>query len=133
LLTTITTASGLVALTCSETEATILAFVLSRSSRLMPGLRGRPAVITTTSLPAVGPYSFVPVTLESKLIIGDDCIRSSALPAGMPSVCGISTSTMSPNSAAAHQWAVVAPTFPAPTIVILARRIASSFDCRLGH
>ena len=30
---------------------------------------------------------------------------------------------MSPNSAAAHQWAVVAPTLPAPMIVTFARRI----------
>jgi hypothetical protein len=30
---------------------------------------------------------------------------------------------MSPSSAAAHQWAVVAPTLPAPMIEILARRM----------
>ena len=53
LLTTITTAWGLVRLTCSATEPTMLALVASRSSRLMPGLRATPAVITTTSLPAV--------------------------------------------------------------------------------
>ena len=35
------------------TEPTIASFVVTRSSRLMPGLRGRPAVITTTSEPAV--------------------------------------------------------------------------------
>ena len=35
------------------TSATIASFVFTRSSRLMPGLRGRPAVITTTSEPAV--------------------------------------------------------------------------------
>ena len=49
----ITTASGLVFLISSATEPTILALVASRSSRLMPGLRGMPAVITTTSLAAV--------------------------------------------------------------------------------
>ncbi len=37
---------------------------------------------------------------------------------------------MSPSSAAAHQWAVVAPTFPAPTMVIFARRIWGGF--RIG-
>ena len=35
------------------TEATIASFVVTRSSRLMPGERGRPAVITTTSEPFV--------------------------------------------------------------------------------
>ena len=35
------------------TEATIASFVVTRSSRLMPGERGLPAVITTTSEPAV--------------------------------------------------------------------------------
>ena len=39
-----------VALICSPTEPTILAFVARRSSRLMPGLRGIPAVTTMTSL-----------------------------------------------------------------------------------
>jgi hypothetical protein len=55
LLTTITTALGLVALTCVPTSLTILAFVARRSSRLMPGLRAMPAVMTTTSLFAEGP------------------------------------------------------------------------------
>ena len=35
------------------TEPTIASFVVTRSSRLMPGERGLPAVITTTSEPAV--------------------------------------------------------------------------------
>ena len=37
----------------SATWRTILALVSMRSIRLMPGLRGRPAVITTTSEPSV--------------------------------------------------------------------------------
>ena len=37
----------------SATPRTILALTSSRSIRLMPGLRGRPAVMTTTSEPAV--------------------------------------------------------------------------------
>jgi hypothetical protein len=41
---------GLVRAICSVTDVTILALVASKSSRLMPGLRGRPAVMTTTSL-----------------------------------------------------------------------------------
>ena len=35
------------------TAPTIASFVVTRSSRLIPGLRGRPAVITTTSEPFV--------------------------------------------------------------------------------
>ena len=51
--TTMTTASGACRATFSATDRTILAFVSMRSIRLMPGLRGRPAVMTTTSEPAV--------------------------------------------------------------------------------
>ena len=51
--TTIRIASGLCATTFSVTSLTIFSFVVTRSSRLMPGERGRPAVITTTSEPAV--------------------------------------------------------------------------------
>ena len=35
------------------TAATIASFVVTRSSRLIPGERGLPAVITTTSEPVV--------------------------------------------------------------------------------
>ena len=52
-LTTMTIASGLDDLTWPQTLVMIFAFVDKRSSRLMPGLRGMPAVMTTTSLPAV--------------------------------------------------------------------------------
>ena len=51
--TTIRTASGEASATLRVTSPTILALVSSRSMRLMPGLRGSPAVITTTSEPAV--------------------------------------------------------------------------------
>src|SRR5881398_213794 len=51
--TTISTASDDCSTTCSVTEPTIFSFVATRSSRLMPGLRGTPAVITTTSDPAL--------------------------------------------------------------------------------
>ncbi len=46
-------ASGDERFTCSATCLTIPAFVLSRSSRDIPGLRAIPAVITTMSDPAV--------------------------------------------------------------------------------
>ena len=51
--TTTITASGLAATTSCVTEPTIFSFVVTRSSRLMPGERGRPAVMTTISEPAV--------------------------------------------------------------------------------
>ena len=54
-VTTITTASGERSATSCATRPTILAFSSSRSMRLIPGLRGLPAVTTTTSLPVVGP------------------------------------------------------------------------------
>ena len=51
--TTTRIASGLASATCSVTEPTIFSFVVTRSSRLIPGWRGSPAVITTTSEPAL--------------------------------------------------------------------------------
>ena len=51
--TTMRIASGDWATASRVTEPTIASFVVTRSSRLIPGLRGRPAVTTTTSEPAV--------------------------------------------------------------------------------
>ena len=51
--TTISTASGACLTTFSTTFLTILALTSIRSIRLMPGLRARPAVITTMSAPAI--------------------------------------------------------------------------------
>ena len=53
LLTTMTIALGAYSLTFCATCLTMPVFTEIRSSRLMPGLRGRPAVITTTSEPAM--------------------------------------------------------------------------------
>ena len=50
--TTIRIASGEAPTTFSVTSLTIFSFVVTRSSRLIPGLRGSPAVITTTVEPA---------------------------------------------------------------------------------
>jgi hypothetical protein len=44
------------------TVFTIFAFVESSSSRLMPGFRGIPEVITAIDDPAVSAYPFVPTT-----------------------------------------------------------------------
>ena len=51
--TTTTTLFGERRTTSFVTAATIASFVVTRSSRLIPGERGRPAVITTTSEPFV--------------------------------------------------------------------------------
>ena len=63
--TTMRIASGEVRTTSSVTEPTMRSFVVTRSSRDMPGWRGRPAVTTTTSEPAVSSYPFEPVTFGS--------------------------------------------------------------------
>src|SRR4051812_20424471 len=97
--------------------------VAIRSSRLMPGLRAMPAVTITTSLPAVGSYVVAPMILQSTPATGVASNRSRALPCGMPSTWGMSTRTTSPSSLLTAQWAQVAPTFPAPMMLILARRM----------
>jgi len=51
--TTTRIASGECLIASFVTAETIASFVATRSSRLMPGERGRPAVMTTTSEPAV--------------------------------------------------------------------------------
>ena len=51
--TTMRIASGLWAITFSVTSLTIFSLVETRSSRHIPGERGRPAVMTTTDEPAV--------------------------------------------------------------------------------
>jgi hypothetical protein len=63
-------ACGHFSITCSVTEVTILAFVASRSSRLMPGRRASPAVMTTTSLFSVSSYEVVPTISASDPTIG---------------------------------------------------------------
>ena len=52
-VTTTTIASGEAATACFVTAPTIAWFVVTRSSRLIPGERGLPEVMTTTSEPAV--------------------------------------------------------------------------------
>ena len=51
--TTMMTAFGACLATFSATPRTIFALVSIKSMRLMPGLRGSPAVITTTSEPEI--------------------------------------------------------------------------------
>ena len=53
LVITMTKASGQCVLMPSATLAITPAFLASKSSRLMPGMRGKPAVTITTSDPAM--------------------------------------------------------------------------------
>lgn len=59
---------------------TMSALPFSRSSRLIPGLRGAPAVQTITSLPAVSSHPSVAVIVDSNPSHDADCVMSSALP-----------------------------------------------------
>ena len=59
--TTMRMASGDCWTACSVTERTMPMLVRSKSSRLMPGLRAMPEVMTTTSDPAVSSYPLLPV------------------------------------------------------------------------
>ena len=53
LVITITNAPGQCSLIPAATVAITSAFFATRSSRLIPGIRGNPAVTITTSLPAI--------------------------------------------------------------------------------
>src|SRR5262249_41183361 len=93
------------------------ALALSRSVRDMPGLRGKPAVITTTSAPLTAARSLAPVTAPPLCHSGSACWVSSALPCGMPSTMSMSVTSASPRSA--MNSAALAPTFPAPITATL--------------
>ncbi len=80
-----TNAPGHFSFTLVATSRMILMLTPSRSSRLMPGLRGTPAVTMTTSAPATSSYRLVPMMRASYPSAARDCMRSSALPCGMPS------------------------------------------------
>ena len=111
-----TKASGAWARRPSPTAFMTLRLIPSRSSRLMPGLRGTPAVTMQTSAPAISSYELAPLSLASKPSIGPDSAMSSALPWGMPSA--MSKSTTSPSSLSAARWASVPPICPAPISAI---------------
>ena len=78
----------------------------------------------------------MPVTFTSTSSTGVASYRSSAFPAGAvfgcPLISAMSSRTTSPSSLATAKWAAVAPTFPAPMMLILARRMRRSFvtGCR---
>ncbi len=74
----------------------ILMLIPSKSSRLIPGLRGTPAVTITTSAPATSSYLLVPMIRASYPSTARDCMMSSAFPCGTPSTT--SKRTTSPSS-----------------------------------
>ncbi len=113
----------------SATFFTMSPFAASRSSRLMPGFRARPAVITMISEPAVSSYPFVPVTFESYPSTGPASRRSSPLPCGTPSTT--STITTSASRVSAIRCTRVAPTWPAPTTVTFFRKLHLQNGIRL--
>src|SRR5713101_7538768 len=119
LVTTTKNASGEYRITCSTTPRTMPVLVSSNCSRVMPGLRAIPAMMTTTSEPAVSAYPLLPTTRTSHPATGKAWVRSSALPMGIFSIT--STRTRSASSCEASQCAVVWPTIPAPTIVTFGR------------
>ena len=108
------TASGACLTTFSATPRTIFALTSIRSIRLMPGLRGRPAVTITIREPAIASYPSPacpvvrPVTLVSNPSSGRDWFMSSASPSDLPSMMSVST-TSSKMSYSASRWAVVDP------------------------
>ena len=61
----ITKALGQFFLMPSPTDCMTLVLMPSRSSRLMPGLRGTPAVTMTTSAPLIALYLEAPASLAS--------------------------------------------------------------------
>ena len=103
----ITKASGAWVRMPSATAFITFRLIARRSSRLIPGLRGTPAVTIHTSASAISLYSCVPFRRASNPATGPACAMSSALPWGTPSA--ISNNTTSPNSLRAARWARVPP------------------------
>src|SRR4029079_4792684 len=117
--TTITNASGQCFFRFSATLRMIFRFTDRRSSRDIPGLRGTPAVMMTTSAPAQSAQFDVPLTFASCPRMVPFCSRSSAFPFATPSFSGMSNSTTSPSSWRAHSAARSPPMLPAPIRAIL--------------
>ena len=98
----------------SATPRTIPALTPIKSMRLIPGLRGRPAVMTTTSELAVFSYPapsavvVAPVILVSNPSMERDWFISRAKPSGFPSTISVRT-TSSKMLYSARRRAVVEP------------------------
>jgi hypothetical protein len=89
-VTTMTTAFGARRAISRAACAAMPTFVFSRSIRSMPGFRAIPAVITTTSLPAISAKSVVPRMRTSYPRSGAAWRKSSALELARP----LTTSTI---------------------------------------
>ena len=64
----------------SPTDFITFRFMLNKSSLLIPGLRGTPAVTIQTSASLISSYLLVPIMLLSKELIGELSAISRALP-----------------------------------------------------
>ena len=117
--TTISTASGAYFFTSAQMPLTMPALMLISSSRDWPGLRGTPAVITTTSAPAIASGLSVATKRRAVEALPRAALRQveRAALGGGPALMSMSTS--SPSSFCTAHWATAAPTLPpAPTIAI---------------
>merc|ERR1712147_569485 len=73
-------ALGHVVAHASASDCTMLAFVLKRSSRVMPGFRGTPAGMTTTSMPSRASAALPMPTVERTVAGVEQWLRSAASP-----------------------------------------------------
>jgi hypothetical protein len=85
----------------------------------MPGLRGTPEVMTTTSEPAMSAKSPPPISRESEPSMGLAWNMSRATPAAFWSAMSMTTTSASSLTAMAR--ATVAPTLPAPPTTVTLR------------
>src|SRR6476646_11196609 len=124
LVTQMTKASGAYLRKPAPTCSITLRLISKRSSRLMPGFRGTPAVTITTSASLISAYSLAPLIFGLYFSTGAACDRSRALPCGTPSPT--SNSTTSPRSLMPARWASVPPIWPAPISAIRLRAMVPS-------
>ena len=119
---TMTKASGQFVFRFSATLRMILRLMLNRSSRDMPGLRGTPAVMITTSAPAMSSQLEVPlmfdVVAEDRAVLFE--VERLAL-WRRPTFSGMSNRKTSPSSLRAARAASSPPMFPAPMSAIFLR------------
>src|SRR3569623_1554399 len=128
LLTSSSIALGACRITLSTTERDTARLASRNCSRLMPSLRGRPAVMITSSEPASSAGSAPPLTWVSKTTSGAGSCMSSAMPRATPSSMPSNTSSRHSVSFA-RICAVDSPTRPGPTMAIFFK--ATSF--RTAH
>ena len=112
-MTTIATALGANWAIASADPRITGPLIWSRAARSMPGVRGRPAVMTTTSQPLTRSSVVPPRARVGEPVTPDACSMSRATDAARPGTMSIRRiSSAIPLIAA--RWAVVAPTPPAP-------------------